>query len=609
MTKKFYFFRLLNPILVMLLLACAILLEKKGFTLEARQPLLPILDKEKIESAVYQEPAVLVIVNRERTDEVPFTITLTDTLNEMKIAFHTTDLSQEELPDLSQFSTILFCSQSMLPLEHDIMKISNWINDGGHFGLMMSQQSDEVFRIFYRKLGIIEYGLEFYNFKSIEYVTNLLPLFFNTKYDEDGLLTDYAMPVQLEKDCIVHITTAEEPKLPLLWEHPCGKGRTVVFNTSLMNNKAGRGFVLSILFALEDTIVYPIINAGMVYIDDFPAPQPEGKNKALLDAFGYDIQGFYRNHWWPDMKQLTWKYGLRYTGVLIETYNDNVEGPFNDKGVDNVLLKFYTSELLHSGGELGLHGYNHMPLCPDGFPYQGENYKTWPSTEKMSEGLQELVRYGDTLLLEPRFSTYVPPSNYLSDQGRQTIRETIPQIKVISGLYLREEGVNALVQEFREEPDGLISVPRVTSGFVPTDFSRFTMAQELLLHGVFSHFIHPDDLLDELRGASLGWDKMHEVFLDFIKEVINTYPVLRFSTSTEGAAAVQRYDRLTIHRKETEDALDLSLSPFYDEAWMALRTRNPLISIEGGEIHEITSGFYWIKANSPEVHIEWKAKQ
>ncbi|GAP39614.1 hypothetical protein [Flexilinea flocculi] len=107
MTKKFFFFRLLNPILVMLLLACAILLEKKGFTLEARQPLLPILDKEKIESAVYQEPAVLVIVNRERTDEVPFTITLTDTLNEMKIAFHTTDLSQEELPDLSQFSTIL----------------------------------------------------------------------------------------------------------------------------------------------------------------------------------------------------------------------------------------------------------------------------------------------------------------------------------------------------------------------------------------------------------------------------------------------------------------------------------------------------------------------
>ena len=609
MTKKFFFFRLLNPILVMLLLACAILLEKKGFIQEARQSLLPILDNQQTDTAENQEAAVLVVVNRDRTDEVPFTVTLTDTLKEMKIAFRITDLSLQELPDLSPYSTVLFCSQSMQPLEHHLMKISDWINDGGHFGLMMSQEADDAFRIIYRKLGIIEYGLEFFNFKSIEYVSNLLPLFYNTKYDEDGLLTDYAMPVQLEKDCIVHITTAEEPKLPLLWEHPYGKGRTAVFNTSLLNNKAGRGFVLSILFALEDTIVYPIINAGMVYIDDFPAPQPEGKDQALLDAFGYDIKGFYRNHWWPDMKQLTWKYGLRYTGVLIETYNDNVEGPFTDEGVDDVLLKFYTSELLHSGGELGLHGYNHMPLCPDGFPYQGEDYKTWPSTKKMSEGLQELVRYGDTLFLEPRFSTYVPPSNYLSDEGRQAVRETIPQIKVISGLYLREEGVDALIQEFREESDGLISVPRITSGFVPTDFSRFTMAQELLLHGVFSHFIHPDDLLDELRGASLGWETMRDGFVDLIKELMNMYPPLRFSTATEGAAAVQRYDRLRIDRKETKNALDLSLSPFYDEAWIALRTRNPVISIQGGEIKEITSGFYWIKANSPEVHIEWKVKR
>ena len=608
MTKKVFFFRLLNPVLVMLLLACAILLEKKGVKQEAKQPLLAILDNQQTETTAGMEAAVLVVVNRDRTEEIPFTITLTDTLNEMKIAFHTVDLSQEELPDLSPFSTVLFCSQSMQPLEHHLMKISDWINEGGHFGIMMSQEADDVFRIFYRKFGIVEYGLEFHNFKSIRYISDLLPLFINTDYDEDGLLTDYAMPIQLEKDCTVHITTADDRQLPLLWEHPSGNGRIAFFNTTLMNNKAGRGYVLAVIFALEDTVIYPIINAGMIYIDDFPAPQPEGKDQALLDAYGYDIKGFYRNHWWPDMKQLTWKYGLRYTGVLIETYNDNVEGPFDDEGVEDTLLKFYTSELLHSGGELGLHGYNHMPLCPDGFAYQGEDYKTWASTRKMSEGLQELFRYGKTLFLDPRFTTYVPPSNYLCDEGRQAVRETIPQIRVISGLYLREEGVNALIQEFREESDGLISVPRVTSGFIPSDFSRFTMAQELLLHGVFSHFIHPDDLLDEARGASLGWKNLHDGFLDLLKEIMNVYPSLRFSTSTEGAAAIQRYDRLIITQQETEDGLNLSLSPFYDEAWIAMRTRNPIISIQGGKMQEITSGFYWIKAESPQIHIQWKVK-
>jgi hypothetical protein len=108
----------------------------------------------------------------------------------------------------------------------------------------------------------------------------------------------------------------------------------------------------------------------------------------------------------------------------------------------------------------------------------------------MSEGLQELVRYGDTLFIEPRFSTYVPPSNYLSDEGRQTVRETIPQIRVISGLYLREEGVNALVQEFREEPDGLISVPRITQDLFQLIFPVSPMAQETpVYHGVIFSFL------------------------------------------------------------------------------------------------------------------------
>ena len=31
---------------------------------------------------------------------------------------------------------------------------------------------------------------------------------------------------------------------------------------------------------------------------------------------------------------------------------------------------------------------------------------------------------------------------------------------------------------------------------------------ELNMHFVNSHFMHPDDLLDEDRGAALGWEKL-----------------------------------------------------------------------------------------------------
>ena len=88
----------------------------------------------------------------------------------------------------------------------------------------------------------------------------------------------------------------------------------MVLNATLTGEKANRGLTLCALFALEDTIVYPIINAGMIFIDDFPAPQPEGTDERLMADFGYSIQGFFRNHWWPDMKRLVWTYGcLLYT--------------------------------------------------------------------------------------------------------------------------------------------------------------------------------------------------------------------------------------------------------------------------------------------------------
>ena len=81
------------------------------------------------------------------------------------------------------------------------------------------------------------------------------------------------------------------------------------------------------------------------------------------------------------MKSLTQRYGLRYTGVLIERYSDKVEPPFEPGAFEPSLFRFYGSELLQSGGEIGLHGFNHMPLSPPGFPYKDEDYKTWPSSE------------------------------------------------------------------------------------------------------------------------------------------------------------------------------------------------------------------------------------
>jgi len=594
MKDKSVLLKLLLPVLVMLVFSGLLLAEMTGMAVEERGAVMSLLADAKPPGAKTEvsNTHMLVAVNRENQTEMAFADTLTATLDEMRMHYHTVDVSRDPLPDLDSFNIFLYCSQSLLPLEPDMEALFAWVDGGGHFALMMTPVDDSVFQILYRKLGVVEYTHDYFNYKSLKYISDLLPLWGDTVYHEDHTLSDFALIVRLDEACTVHIVSGGEMEIPLLWERDSGKGRIAVLNTTLMVNKGGRGFAVSTLYALEDTLVYPIINAGMIFIDDFPAPQPAGFNDELKEQFGYDIQGFFRNHWWPDMKQLCWDLGVRYTGLLIETYNDNVTGPFRSNQLNDSLLKYYAAELLHSGGELGLHGYNHMPLCPEGFDYGDADYKPWPSTLNMAEGLRELARYGKTLYLGAHYQTYVPPSNFLSDIGRQTILQTLPDIKVIAGLYLAETGVDALIQEFNEADDGSINVPRITSGFEIDDFMKFVTAQELVLHGVYSHFIHPDDVLDSERGKELGWNTLFKLFSSHLTEMHETYPALRFFTAAEGAAAVQRYDRLSVKRDMGDEAMTLTLTNFYDEAWLAFRSRVAPAGITGGELFKIADGFY-----------------
>ena len=605
MKGKRQWMRLLTPLIAMLALLFFILLEQRGLPLEEREPVLNYLaDSDLIETQAQKGPAAFCVAwNPENEAGARAAKTVTDVLNEMRVDWRSLDWGAQAL-DLAKTQTLLICSGDLSPLEGEMLALNDWIEAGGRLGLMVMPEAGAAFSVLSGKLGVTESAGGYVEYRALRFVSDALPMWVGRLYDS-GALSDYALAVRLDADCQVHVETGEG--LPLLWSRELGGGRVAVMDNNLIGGKDSRGYVLSALFALEDELVYPIVNAGMVFIDDFPAPQPEGFNERLLAQNGYDIQGFFRNHWWPDMKRLSWDAGLRYTGVLIETYNDRVEPPFEPDGDDPSLVRYYASELLHSGGELGLHGYNHMPLCPRGFVYGGgEEYAAWPSAANMSAAIEELYRYGRKILPQVNFATYVPPSNYLSAAGQKTLLQTVPQVRTISGLYLPEAGVDALYQEFCEEADGSISVPRITVGFSPDEYNRLVLAQELLLHGVFSHFIHPDDVLDAERGAEKGWQRLYADFSALIGEIQQAYPPLRMSTASEGAAAVQRYDRLRLARTEEARALRVDLEPFYDNAWLALYTRRPVAGVEGGALFPIGENMYWIRADGPAVRVLWE---
>ena len=167
-----------------------------------------------------------------------------------------------------------------------------------------------------------------------------------------------------------------------------------------------------------------MINASTFYIDDFPSPVPGGNSTYIQEDYGMSIEEFYTQVWWNQIYELAEKYNIRYTGLVIENYSDQVEGPF-PRNRDTQRFQYFGNMLLRQGGEIGYHGYNHMPLCLVGFDYQGDydSYNLWESYEDMAEAMRELHAFCTELFPEESFRVYVPPSNILSEEGRKMLAE------------------------------------------------------------------------------------------------------------------------------------------------------------------------------------------
>ena len=102
---------------------------------------------------------------------------------------------------------------------------------------------------------------------------------------------------------------------------------------------------------------------------------------------------------------------VKYTGVVIENYSDENQAPLEGNG-DIQRFRYFGNDLLDMGGEIGFHGYNHMPLVLENFDYKNEfdSYKQWESADDIRASLQELNRFCSLVFPDETFQVYVPPS-------------------------------------------------------------------------------------------------------------------------------------------------------------------------------------------------------
>lgn len=600
------------PFIVLLILSLVIFRERVGVEIselknsdmQDYEDRLYEVSDEEFSASLEQEVECLLISDSRDEQSVLLAEQMQVVLEDMCVGYEEIDLADTEMPDLDAYSNIVITTPDLSVMEERVLEICDWVKTGGRLMNTGTYQIDAYFKILAAKAGIV-------NADSIQYTTvqkikiedgfmiNANDRVFS--YDEP---IEASMNVALSSDCEVYVSEADSG-VPILWECDYGEGKILMMN-QVLTGKVCRGFLCAAYSKLDEVFAYPVINGSVFYIDDFPSPVPSGESQYIEEEYGVNISYFYTNIWWPDMLALEEEYGIVHTGLIIEDYSDEVDGPFVEQN-ETERFVFFGNMLLNEGGELGFHGYNHMPLVLENFDYKGlyDSYNKWPSTENMQSAITQLYDFSSTLYPEARFGVYVPPSNILSKEGREALRNSWSDLRVIAAVY--DEGEVEYTQEFEVGEDGIVDAPRITSGTLISEYQTLNAFSELTFHYVQSHFLHPDDVLDVDRGAEAGWTKMYENFKAYVDYIYTAAPGIRNLSGSGFGEAIREFDKISVQRELKDGALHLTLGGFYQEAYFMVRmNEGEPNTVTGGTLEHLTGDLYLLHATSDSITIELK---
>ena len=607
--KRFRWQGLVKVWAMFMAIALVLLVESLGVHYGATRFDITYLDRDKAipaADAIAGEKATNLLVIDSSQEGVSDAESMLDrVLLDMKVPTVTVDLAQgDEIPTLKQYQTMVIAMPNLDPLGEHVLQIMQWVKKGGGVMFAMTPERTGYLDVIGPQIGIESSAYKYVVTEGITPSKDFMLGGGQTYMFSDPFKS--SLSVTLNDRAQVEAVSSNG-RTPLVWRSSVESGTAVMCNIGIYV-KMVRGFYASAFSLLSSAMAYPVINSAAFYLDDFPSPVPSGNGKYIKRDYNMSISEFYSQVWWPDLVRLAERYGIRFTGVMIENYGDDTK---NDpvRQTDNTQFEYYGGLLLRQNGEIGYHGYNHQPLVLPNTDYGNEyTYVQWPNRKAIVDSLNELIAFQKTVLPAATSSVYVPPSNILSREGRQIIGEDVPQIRAIASMAFPPDSSLEYVQEFGVAADGVVEAPRIVSGsMVNNSYMRLAAVSELNMHYVSTHFMHPDDLLDEDRGAKEGWETYRKGLEDYLDWLEQSAPSIRMQTGTECAAAVQRFSGLTVSMATSDDSWDLHLGNLIDQGWLMFRANNGTPGrVRGGSLTRLTGNLYLLKATSATVHIERK---
>ena len=477
-----------------------------------------------------------------------------------KLPYHATTIT-------SWNSTLKIISGTRVIVIYDTKKLNdasvavllNFVSNGGTLFIPFASEDKRMaFLLGFKPEA--EYGTDA-TAKGWHFSTSVLPGLKGKSFATNTLLFGFSGQ-NFSSKIKVLATAANRSNCPTIIENPIGSGKVILYNTSGDFSKMDRGFLFAGILKGLEGIPYPVANTATIFLDDFPSPQYDIVAEPIKTELNITTSEFVQNFWWPDMRDLAKEYKIPYAAMLTFDYRNKIVPPFTLDQWNSKKIKFkekvaslpdwLVNDVKINGHELAFHGYNHVSLLK----------KLWKNPQFIETSMNTIKKKWKISNYGKSPVTYVPPSNDIDRMGIRELKRTMPSIKYMCSLYIGEleEGGN---REFDYDPfeRNFFDYPRISSGFSMQDDEKYTIQSMYLYTGIWTHFVHPDDVYQipataDKRSAgyslrnqfTLGWKKsknsnsaLFPEFKSFIKQLTNTYPQMRFVNGEVGGSIVMNW--------------------------------------------------------------------
>lgn len=521
------------------------------------------------------------------------------TLQYMRVDYDDADSSKLS-EAIDSYSVVIVCMENLSNLPR-INELMDYAKSGGSLFFAVRPLDNAGLAGIKKQIGMEQVnGLT--NYEGIKFDSNIL--FKGKGYDfKTDKIVNSSLNCTLSDNA--ELLAEDSYESPLCWRVKNGKGMVTVFNGTMLSEKNNRGIIAGVIGVSMPDFMYPIMNLKLNFIDDFPAPVPEGYNKEVKKQTGLTVSEFYREEWWPFIVKVSSNCNLINNGFVIQTYEDRVKAPFSTEGQSEKEMLLYGRELLKAGGEIGLHGFNHQSLAPAGYIKQDLGYKSWDSKEDMGASIASSVKYINEFYPLYDVRAYVPPSNILSPEGREALLAS-SHVNIISSVYVNNAYGDAYAQEYEISKDGVYEIPRVTAGYDFSNETRYSLLNAVTSLGVFSHFVHPDDAFNVERSNGKTWNQLSKEYADFMKYANDSFNWLRPKKISDAAMEMQKYLQVVPYFKKSDNSVEAYFGSFRQDTYFVLRTDKKLAGFTGCSVKQIDDGIYLVDATASQIKIQFK---